>query len=88
MDAPAVMFFRNMTATIRFTHMTQIPPRLVELVDWMNEALDRARKKREGREASLQAQSHYLPILPVTKIRQDELHTELVREIEGDLKRS
>ena len=54
----------------------------------MNEALDRARKKREGREASLQAQSHYLPILPVTKIRQDELRTELVREIEEDLKRS
>lgn len=68
--------------------MTQIPPRLVELADWMNEALGRARKKHEAREASLQAQSHHLPILPVTKIRQDELHAELVREIEEDLKRS
>lgn len=68
--------------------MIQIPPRLVELADWMNEALGRARNRREGREASLHAQSHYLSILPVSKIRQDELHKELVREIKEDLKRS
>lgn len=68
--------------------MIQIPQRLVELADWMNEALGRAHKRREEREASLQAQSHYLLILPVTKIRQDELHAELAQEIKEDLKRS
>lgn len=86
-DMPAKMFFRNMRARVRLIHMTQIPPRLVELADWMNEALGRARERREEREASLQAQLHHLPILPVTKIRQNELHAELVREIEEDLKR-
>lgn len=68
--------------------MTQIPPRLVELADWMNEVLGRARKRHDGHAASLRAQAGGLLIAPVSKTKQNELHAELVREIKEDLKRS
>lgn len=65
-----------------------IPPRLVELVDWMNEALSRAHKRRDERAAFSRTQAGGLLIPPISKTKQDELHAELVREIEEDLKRS
>ena len=68
--------------------MTQIPPRLVELADWMNEALGRAHKRRDERAAFLRTQTSGLLIPPISKTKQEELHAELVREIEKDLKRS
>lgn len=88
MDAHIANVFWNMAERVRFVSMTDIHPQLIELAHQMNDALGRARKRRDRRMVSSPEPQRGLLIPPMSKAEQDERHAELVRTIEEDLKRS
>lgn len=68
--------------------MADIPPHLAALAHKLHDALCQARQRRDKHTAASQAQASLLVIPPLSKAQQDELHAELERLIEAELKRS
>ena len=64
--------------------MTDIPPRLIELIDQLIEAVRRASAKHDTLAASSPAQPPGLLIPPPSKVEQEKLHTELEHQIETE----